>query len=302
MLSRSAQCKAKTQYAALEILRDNGGDLPSREVLEEVEKRVELTPWELERYETTGYVRWTSLLHFTSVQAVKAGFLVKKKGVWYLTEEGEEALSLGREGLQAAQSAGYQKWKREQPAGESAGNDPDEATSGANEESADEGLLTLEHIEETARASLRKHALAKNPYEFQDLVAALLRGMGYYTPFVAPRGKDGGIDIVAYRDPLGTQAPRMKVQVKHRGNTKASVKEVRELMGILQKGGDIGIFVSTAGFTPDAKVSARESSVHVELIDLARLLTLWEEFYERLDDTDKAELPLQTVYILQPDE
>ena len=56
--------------------------------------------------------------------------------------------------------------------------------------------------------------------------------MGYYTPFVAPRGKDGGIDIVAYRDPLGTQAPRMKVQVKHRGNTKASVKEVRELMGI----------------------------------------------------------------------
>ncbi len=99
MLSRSAQCKAKTQYAALEILRDNGGDLPSREVLEEVEKRVELTPWELERYETTGYVRWTSLLHFTSVQAVKAGFLVKKKGVWYLTEEGEEALSLGREGV-----------------------------------------------------------------------------------------------------------------------------------------------------------------------------------------------------------
>ena len=40
----------------------------------------------------------------------------------------------------------------------------------------------------------------KNPYEFQDLVAALLRAMGYYTPFIAPKGKDGGVDIIAYRD------------------------------------------------------------------------------------------------------
>ena len=28
----------------------------------------------------------------------------------------------------------------------------------------------------------------------------------YYTPFIAPKGKDGGVDIIAYRDPLGTTA------------------------------------------------------------------------------------------------
>ena len=41
------------------------------------------------------------------------------------------------------------------------------------------------------------------PYQFQDLVAALLRAMGYHVAWVAPPGKDGGTDIVAYTDPLG---------------------------------------------------------------------------------------------------
>ncbi len=35
------------------------------------------------------------------------------------------------------------------------------------------------------------------------MVAALLRAMGYYTPFISPRGKDGGVDILAYQDPIG---------------------------------------------------------------------------------------------------
>jgi predicted Mrr-cat superfamily restriction endonuclease len=38
--------------------------------------------------------------------------------------------------------------------------------------------------------------------------------MGYHTPFISPKGKDGGIDIIAYQDPLGLKTPRIKVQVK----------------------------------------------------------------------------------------
>jgi restriction system protein len=63
--------------------------------------------------------------------------------------------------------------------------------------------------------------------------------MGYYMPFVAPRGKDGGVDIPAYRDPVGSVPPRLKVQVKHR-EQKVNVSEVRELMGLLAKEGDVG--------------------------------------------------------------
>lgn len=146
---------------------------------------------------------------------------------------------------------------------------------------------------------LKKQIGFKNPYEFQELVAAVLRGMGYYTPFVAPQGKDGGVDVIAYRDPLGTVSPRIKVQAKH-GGTSASVQQVRQLMGLLQKDGDVGMFVSSAGFTPDAKTTARGSHVHVELIDLDRFIALWQEFYPKLSDDDRALLPLVPIYFYAP--
>ena len=69
-------------------------------------------------------------------------------------------------------------------------------------------------------------------------------------------------------------------------------------MGLLQKDGDIGIFVSSGGFTPDAKATARNSNVHVELVDLPRFITLWQEFYQKLTDEDKAMLPLFPIYLL----
>jgi uncharacterized protein with gpF-like domain len=63
------------------------------------------------------------------------------------------------------------------------------------------------------------------PYEFQELVADLLRAMGYHVAWIADAGKDGGIDIVAYNDPLGTRLPRIKVQVKRHNAQKIDVAE-----------------------------------------------------------------------------
>ncbi len=105
--------------------------------------------------------------------------------------------------------------------------------------------------------------------------------------------------LIAYRDPLGTISPRIKVQVKHR-ESPTSVHEIRQLMGLLQKDGDVGIFISTGGFTPDARSTAQSSHVHVELIDLTRFLDLWQEFYHKLTDEDKSRLPLLPVYFLAP--
>ena len=73
-------------------------------------------------------------------------------------------------------------------------------------------------------------------------------------------------------------------------------------MGLLQKEGDVGIFVSSGGFTPDAKAAARNSHIHVELIDLARFIILWQEFYSKLSDEDKALLPLRPIYFLAEQE
>lgn len=288
-LSRSRALAAKVIFSALSILRDSGKEMPMRDLMARVEQDVDLVDWDKERYEKSGYIRWESILHFFSIDCVKAGYLIKKKGIWYLTPEGEEALKLGPVGFLNSAVKAYRKWKSEQPT--------DLADETAADEESEEGVMDFDEIEQIAIEGLERYLNKKNPYEFQDLIAALLRGMGYYTPFVAPKGKDGGVDVVAYRDPLGTESPRIQVQIKHRESS-ATVQEVRQLMGLLQKEGDVGIFVSTGGFTPDAKTTARSSHIHVELIDLPRFIVLWQEFYNKLTDGDKSMLPLTPIYFL----
>lgn len=289
-LSKSKALGSKLMYATLQVLKDKGGELVGREVVNEVGRRIELDDWAREIYEKSGKIRWQSLLHFYTIDCIKAGFMVKRSGIWYITSEGEEALELGKIGLLDAAVEAYRKWEVEKQEVESEEID-DEGEQGIT-------LQTFDEIEQLAIDGLEEHIRLKNPYEFQELVAALLRGMKYYTPFVAPRGKDGGIDVIAYRDPLGTVSPRIKVQVKHRPNTSATVQEIRQLMGLLQTDGDVGIFISTGGFTTDAKNTARSSQVHVELVDLSRFTSLWQEFYHEMTDEDKNWLPLHPVYFL----
>jgi hypothetical protein len=81
-LSKSKALAVKVIFASLNILKEKGGELSGREVIDEVEKRVELDHWAKERYEKTGYIRWQSILHFYLIDCIKAGFLVKKKGIW----------------------------------------------------------------------------------------------------------------------------------------------------------------------------------------------------------------------------
>jgi restriction system protein len=288
-LSRSHALAAKVMHAAFVILRDNGNEMPMRDIMALIEKHVELDDWDKARYEKSGYIRWESILHFFSIDCVKAGYLIKKKGIWYLTPEGEEAIDFGPEKLLKSATKAYKEWRIEHPKESKKDDDEDVET--------EDQTLAYAEVEQKALEGLEQFINKLNAYEFQDLVAALLRGMRYYTPFVAPKGKDGGVDIMAYRDPLGTESPRIQVQVKHR-NTSATVGEVRQLMGLLQKEGDVGIFVSTGGFTPDARSTARSSSVHVELINLSRFIGLWQEFYEKLTDEDKSMLPLTPIYFL----
>ena len=63
-LSPSRQLAAKVIHAAIKILHEKGGEAPSKEVIEEIEKTVHLDDWARSIYEKTGYVRWKSILHF----------------------------------------------------------------------------------------------------------------------------------------------------------------------------------------------------------------------------------------------
>lgn len=279
---------------ALQGIKENGGQLPVRDVLRYVEEHVQLTEHERQRYEKSGYVRWEALIHFYSIDCLKAGWLRKNKGIWYITDEGIDALRLSPEDFIKQAQEKYREWKSKHLVKE----DKEESAE-LEQETEVIRRTAYEQAVSVARKEIEEYISQLGAYEFQDLVAALLRGMGYYTPFISPQGKDGGFDILAYKDPFGSTTPRIKVQVKHR-NQKVTVKEVRELASLLNKEGEMGLIVSSGGFTTDAEVEIRRSTRHIEKMDLNDFIELWEEYYDKMREEDKTYLPLRRVSFLAP--
>jgi restriction system protein len=295
-LAPSKRSVAKTMFAAFKILKEAGGQLPGKQVIDKIRESVELTDWEKQVYEKTGYVRWESILHFYTIDGIKAGFLRKNKGIWYLTEEGEKAIKLGPAKLLEKASQLYRTWAADNkpPKGKDTEDEPTEL----EENKTQTQKANLDLLVEQAISGIKDFIHSKNPYEFQDMVAALLRAMDYHTPFISSKGKDGGLDIIAYNDPLGATIPRLKVQVKHRPDTSISVNEIRSLTGLLNKDSDIGLFVTSGDFTSEAKRSARENHIHIRLLDIDNFIELWQEFYSKLSDDDKNMLPLHPINFL----
>lgn len=129
--------------------------------------------------------------------------------------------------------------------------------------------------------------------EMQELVAGVLRGMGYKTR-ISPKGPDRGRDILASPDGLGLEEPRIIVEVKHRKGVMGS-NEVRSFVGGLRNR-DRGIYVSTGGFTKEAKYEAERSNIPISFIDLDVLVELITQYYDNLDADTKALIPLRKIF------
>jgi restriction system protein len=141
---------------------------------------------------------------------------------------------------------------------------------------------------------IKDRILGLSPDDMEELVAALLRAMGYRAR-VSPKGPDRGRDVIASPDGLGFQEPRIFAEVKHRRRDSMGAQSIRSFVGGLRPG-DRGLFVSTGGYTQEAKYEADRSSIPVTLVDLDDLAALVVEHYESFDSTGRALLPLIRVY------
>ncbi len=292
---RAKASAAKTLYAVMQEMKRRGGSIPAKDISSFVERNVDLSEWEKEPAGKKQYIRWRNFFHFHSLGYLKAGYIVKKKGTWYLTPEGEAVLPKGKDEIMRLAVEAYSVWARAREAQESSKDvSSDESSEAANS-------MNLELLESDARDGIKKYLAAKTPYEFQDMVAALLRAMGYHTPFIAPKGKDGGVDIIAYVDPLGAQTPRIKVQVKHKPDTAIGASDIRSLLGVLRSG-DIALFVTSGSFSPDARNTASNSREFIRLIDGEDFIEMWQEYYDKMSDDDKNMLPLKRIAFLGSNE
>jgi len=290
-VGRTKATATKTLYAVMKEISRRGGSMPAKELYPFVEANVKLTEWEQEPAGKNKYIRWTNSFQFYSINYAKAGLIIKQKGMWYLTPEGEAALKLSPEEVMEKGEVAYREWRKLNPREDKRDEEPTDEN--AERDRAEE----LNLLESDAREGIRQFIVSKSPYEFQDMVAALLRAMGYHTPFIAPKGKDGGIDIIAYLDPLGAQTPRIKVQVKHKPDTAIGASEVRALSGIL-KAGDIALFVTSGTYSADARNAASGNDKFIRLIDGNDFIDMWQEYYDKMTDDDKNMLPLKRIAFL----
>lgn len=160
------------------------------------------------------------------------------------------------------------------------------------EESSEEALI--EDVKDQSREYIKDKISRLDPYQFQDLVAGLLRAMDYKTR-VSPPGADRGIDIIASPDGFGFEPPRIVVECKHRRGTSMGSQEIRSFLGGRHKD-DKGLYVSTGGFTKDARYEAERANIPVTLMDLDDLVKAVIEQYENMDTETRLLLPLVKVY------
>jgi len=281
--------------ALFEILIAHPDGIRAADALKALEKRVELNEFESGDYGSGGR-RFERLVRFSTVSCVKAGWMTKQKGIWLVTDEGKAAFLAIRDDEKFHREAErlYWKWRKAQPAAAE-----EEAPEKAAEKSA---VITLEQAEEMAWKEIEDYLAEMPPYDFQELVGELLTAMDYHVAWIAPPGKDGGVDVIAYNDPLGTRPPRIKVQVKRNANSpRIDVTGLRSFMAVLGDD-DVGLFVALSGFTRDAELEARQSHRRVTLLDTTKLVELWTSHYGKLGDSARRRLPLKPVWFLAGEE
>lgn len=132
--------------------------------------------------------------------------------------------------------------------------------------------------------------------QVQELFAGILRAMGYRTT-VSPRGSDRGVDVFASPDGLGLEEPRIFVEVKHRPNSSMGSQDIRSFIGG-RSAGDRCLYVSTGGYTKEARYEADRSSIPITLLGIVELRKLFVDYYEKLDEEVKSLIPLKRIHVL----
>ena len=138
-----------------------------------------------------------------------------------------------------------------------------------------------------------------DPYRFEEFIAGVLTAMGYHADVTQQSG-DGGVDVIASRDPLRLTPPIIKVQCK-RTVSPIGGPAVQGLLGTLAQGGnELALFVTLGGYTTEALHIGRTRH-DLRLITGNELIELVLEQYDDLAPEWRRQIPLRNVYAVDRD-
>ena len=266
-----------------EILWDKPEGLTAREVLLQIPRVTKLTEDELSPSPNTNTPRYEKVVRIATIPITQIGWLAKdKNGLWHITQDGYDASNRFKNVQDFYMEALrlYNERRRTIP----------------------ENIMTLEVAQEAAWEQVKNHLHNLSSSELQAMLAELLRVMDYYPSWMAPSEKQRGkINLIAYTDPIGVKGQRILVQIIHKGQA-VTLEGIKSFVSVLGPN-DFGMIVSTGGFTNEA---AQELSLNffqkVTVLDSAAFFTLWETYYDRIDESSHHYLPLKAVYFLNTSE
>ncbi len=273
------------QTLMLPVLRSAAqGETRVAIVADELADKLNLSLQEREEMLPSGRQRLLhNRIHWAKFYMTKAGLIdAPSRGRFVVTETGRNLLATNPKRIDVA------VLKQVSPAFREFYNNSGDATEGQNElanaaavhnDTTPEETVDAAYaaIQSALRGELLDRILANSPAFFEEVIVDLLVAMGYggshkSAAMQLGRTGDGGVDGVINEDRLGLD--RVYVQAKRYATANSIGRpDVQAFVGsLVGLGASKGVFVTTSGFSQQAKDYARHLAQRVILID-GQLLT-----------------------------
>ena len=267
----------------LKILDSHGGSATNDEIVDALIEMLGITPEQMEVvYPTSGAAVVPDRMSWARSYLKYPGFVENpKRGMWVLTDDGRQAVTLSDEAVRRKVADAYNvhqagltaRRKAKQAAAATDEDAPPPSTQG--EEIVLHEQPTEEEEGEWSDALL-KVLRTMPPDAFERLTQRLLRESGFVRVEVTGKSGDGGID--------GSGVLRMNLisfqvlfQCKRYAGSVSS-PTVRDFRGAMQGRADKGLIITTGTFTADARKEAtRDGAPAIDLIDGEAMCQLLKE-------------------------
>ena len=257
----------------VEIAASKSEHLTHRQFRDEIISRLSLTDEDVQERTSTNASTLVTKMGFALSELVRGGLLDRPaRGYYVISKAGRELLRThsGRIGAGMLNALIEHQRTGKAPVIPLATDDGDLEED--PDKKMEDGYRT---IRQNLIRELLDSLLAMSPDGFERLALVLLEKLGYGKGKVVGRSGDEGIDVIINQDALGLE--KVYVQAK-RWKSQVGGPQIRDFSGGLQlKGAVKGVFVTTSGFTKDARESAEkisQSNQTILLIDGQELASL----------------------------
>ena len=248
------------------------GAISISDVIEKIANQMKISEADRAIKTATGGTLLYSRIAWAKSYLVQAGLLeIVGRGLFVATDEGLSLLAKNPEEINNKLLEKYPSFNAFKKRSKKTKNKISEVSesSDLDELSPEEAILqSLNNLNSALASELLNRILKASPAFFENLIMKLLVSMGYGNDW-EHTGKtgDGGIDGIVNQDVLGVD--KIYIQAKrYADNHSVTAGDLRNFIGALDMYRAVkGVFVTTSGFTNDAKITATKATKNVVLID-----------------------------------